>query len=161
MDNIKQNQLLTFLSKKLLLVHKLYLGIFLKKASDESFQDIMTLPYKSVTVTALLGCFLGVFGASRFYLGDYIFGTIKVISSLLLIPSLALIRYLMNLLHATGDPGVIIVMVFLLLLGVAFIGAYIFWYIADIVATLKLCKNKNYQMIMKKLEMPLSNNIIK
>ena len=51
----------------------------LTKASDESYNDIITVPVKNPTTVLLLSIFLGGLGVDRFYIGDTGLGIAKLL----------------------------------------------------------------------------------
>ena len=97
---------------------------YLKEASDDCANELMTLPLKGKTATLLFAIFLGGIAVDRFYVGDIGIGVAKLIFRLL----------------AT------------FLSGIAFLGLVVnlissIWCIADIFITYKIAKEINYQRL--------------
>lgn len=62
-----------------------YIREELLRMEDEKWQDISTLQFKNPAISLLLSIGCGTYGADRFYLGDTLFGCMKLILTLIFV----------------------------------------------------------------------------
>ena len=107
-----------------------HLQYYLKEASDDCFEEFMSLRIKGLVRTVLFSVFLGDFAVDRFYIGDTGIGIAKLI-----------LRWLPILLSLFSGNSLIVILSLICTL------AYIIWYIADIFISYKNAKKVNYEIL--------------
>lgn len=107
-----------------------YLQYYLKEASDDCFEEFMSLRTKGKIRTLLFSIFLGDFAVDRFYVGDVGEGCVKL-----------LLRWIPVLLFIFSSNWLLDLLIVICGL------AYLIWYIVDIFVTYKIAMKVNYEIL--------------
>ena len=117
----------------------LYIREQMLKMEDEEWHKVSTVQFRNPTVAMLLSLGCGVYGADRFYLGDWLLGCLKLLSTIILVATIVVIDF-MNI-----DSW------FAVLFMVLFIGIVVLWYFIDIFLVTKKTKELNYNKLLTHL----------
>ncbi len=117
----------------------LYIREQMLKMEDEEWRKVSTVQFRNPTIAMLLSLGCGVYGADRFYLGDWLLGCLKLLSTIILVATIVVIDF-MNI-----DSW------FAVLFMVLFIGIVVLWYFIDIFLVTKKTKELNYNKLLTHL----------
>ena len=141
MDNNRIFQVTTILRDKVTAQQNFRISEALQRTDDNAFNELMILPYKSIMVTILFGIFLGAYGANRFYVGDKLWGFVKLFFGVLLtvFSSIIYFSYLSAPSYALEVADLVLSIVTMI---------YAIYNLVDIFLCLNEAKKKNFEMVM-------------
>ena len=105
------------------------------KMEDEKWDEVSVVQFRNPTIAMLLSLGCGVYGADRFYLGDWLLGSLKLLCTLIIIAAIVLFDC-MNIENW-------FVVLFMLL----FIAIVVLWYFIDIFLVMKRTRVLNYNKL--------------
>lgn len=114
----------------------LYIREQMLKMKDEDWGKVSAVQFRNPTIAMLLSLGCGVYGADRFYLGDWLLGCLKLLCTIILITTIVVIDFM--------DIDNWLAVLFMLL----FISIVILWYFIDIFLVAKKTKELNYNKLL-------------